>query len=306
MSIARPVVPPSTAGFVALIVFALGLSAPSMQASSASSSRAATQDPGEAPTLESAQRFFYSGDYERAAAVTQGVCDARPDDFDACELRTASLLFQIKKALKATGVIDKTTAWEQCATCPALMSAFVAETTRAQTLARARLKGKPEDEATLFFLGKMDLNYVWLQLGTLGRKTGWDEYWEARKSLDHALRINPGHVRARVARAWVDYIVGTSVPRGVRWLLGGGNKKRGLLAVRDVVTGGRGGFFVQTEATFALWDMQVREREIAAAVATARTLARDFPENAELRKFLTDHDPTARTARMTGSDRAAP
>jgi hypothetical protein len=25
---------------------------------------------------------------------------------------------------------------------------------------------------------------MWLQLGTLGRKTGWDEDWEARRSLN--------------------------------------------------------------------------------------------------------------------------
>jgi hypothetical protein len=40
---------------------------------------------------------------------------------------------------------------------------------------------------------------------------------------------------------------------------------------------------------FALWDMQVREREVPEAVATARMLARDFPENRELRRFLTIH-----------------
>jgi hypothetical protein len=158
---------------------------------------------------------------------------------------------------------------------------------------RARLEIHPDDEDTLFFLGKLDLNYVWLQLGTLGRKTGWDEYWEARRSLDRVLRMNPENVRARVARAWVDYIVGTKVPRGARWLLGGGNKKRGLVAVRQVAeTAGRD-FFVQAEAMFALWDMQVREREIPGAVATARLLARDFPENRDLRRFLTIHAPTA-------------
>jgi len=163
------------------------------------------------------------------------------------------------------------------------------------TTARVLMIGAhPDDEDTLFFLGKVDLNYVWLQLGTLGRKTGWDEYWEARRSLDHALRMDPRHVRARVARAWVDYIVGTTVPRGVRWLLGGGNKKRGLLAVRDVVAQGSGDVFVQAEATFALWDMQVREHEVREAVATARGLARDFPENAELRTFLVDHDSPSR------------
>jgi hypothetical protein len=225
--------------------------------------------------------------------VTQELCAARPDDLDACELRTASLHFQIKKALEDTGERDKPAAWKRCTACPALMSAFIADTTRGQAFARARLKTYPDHQDTLFYLGKIDLNYVWLQSGTLGRRTGWDEYWEARRSLDRLLRMNPEHVRARIARAWVDYIVGTTVPRGVRWLLGGGNKKRGLLVVAEVVETGGGSVFVQTEATFALWDMQVRERDITGARATARLLVREFPENRELRRFLAMHDPTA-------------
>jgi hypothetical protein len=140
----------------------------------------------------------------------------------------------------------------------------------------------------LFLLGKIDLNYVWLQLGTRGRKTGWDEYWAARTSLDQVLERNPGHLRARVARAWIDYIVGTKLPRGTRWLLGGGNKKRGLRAVREAASA-EGEFFERAEATFALWDMQVRERDLAEAVATARQLARDFPDNRELTRFLNAH-----------------
>jgi hypothetical protein len=301
MNIARPVQP--AMGSVVLVALLVGLQAVNPQVAAASSPRQATDDAAHRSRFEDAQRLFYNANYDRAAESTHGLCEARPGDLDACELRAASLLFQIKAALKETRELDKTTAWNRCAACPALVSTFVAETARGQAFARARLKVHPDDEQTLFFLGKVDLNYVWLQLGTLGRKTGWDEYWEARRSLDHALRVNPGYVRARVARAWVDYIVGTTIPRGVRWLLGGGNKKRGLLAVREVVNTGGGDFFVQTEATFALWDMQVREREIPAAIATARTLARDYPENAELRRFLTDHDPTVR---MVGADQRAP
>jgi hypothetical protein len=289
MNITRPDL---TTRSVALIVFVWGLQVFNPQASAAASSRHAAEDDAQRPTLEGAQRFFYNGDYDAAAVVTHRLCEARPEDLDACELSTASLLFQIKKALRETGTLDKPTAWSLCAACPALMSAFLKETARGQAFARARLKINPDDEEMLFFLGKTDLNYVWLQLGTLGRKTGWDEYWEARRALDRVLRLDAKHVRARVARAWVDYIVGTTVPRGVRWLLGGGNKKRGLLVVREVVERGAGDFFVQTEATFALWDMQIRERDVAGAVATARTLARDFPENPELRKFLTDHEST--------------
>jgi hypothetical protein len=290
MNIPHSAVTRSTAG-LAVIAMMLGPQTVNSQAMAAH------------PTLESAERFFYNGEYDRAAAMTQPLCEAGPDDLDACELRAASLLFQVKKAFSETQQSDKTTAWNHCAVCPSLMSAFLADTARGQAFARARLKIHPDDEETLFFLGKMDLNYVWLQLGTLGHKTGWDEYWEARRSLDHLLRMNPGHVRARVARAWVEYIVGTTVPRGTRWLLGGGNKKHGLLTVREVVTQGGGDFFVQAEATFALWDMQVREHDLAGAVASARTLARDFPRNAELRRFLADHDLTAR---MAISGRSAP
>lgn len=275
----------------AAIVVALSLQGV-WQVSTSSSTREVADDTTHSSTLEDAQRSFYNGDYTRAAKLTQMLCAARTDDLDACELRTASLLFQIKKALGETGERDKTTAWKRCTLCPALMSAFMADTARGQALARARLNTHPDHEDTLFFLGKLDLNYVWLQTGTLGRKTGLDEYWEGRRALDRVLRLNPEHVRARVARAWVDYIVGTTVPRGVRWLLGGGNKKRGLLVVAEVVETGGGSFFDQAEAMFALWDMQVREREVPGAVATARLLTREFPENRELRRFLTTHDPT--------------
>lgn len=273
---------------VAAIALALSLQSIDSQAKTTPSTR---EDTTHTSTLEDAQRLFYNGDYARAAIVTQELCAARPDDFDACELRTASVHFQIKKALAETGERDKSAGWKRCTACPALLSAFTADIARGQAFARARLSTDPDHQETLFFLGKMDLNYVWLQSGTLGRKTGWDEYWEARRSLDRLLRMNPEHVRARVARAWVDYIVGTTVPRGVRWVLGGGNKKRGLLVVAEVVDAGGGSFFVQTEARFALWDMQVRERDVPGAMATARLLAGQFPENRELRRFITTHDP---------------
>src|SRR6202011_3844124 len=110
---------------------------------------------------------------------------------------------------------------------------FVADVHRGQHLARMTLRSTPGDEAALFFLGKLDLNYVLLLLRPLRRKTGWDEYWEARRSLDAVLKDHPEHVRARVARAWIDYIVDTKMPWGTRWLLGGGNRKQALIAVRE-------------------------------------------------------------------------
>ena len=203
------------------------------------------------------------------------------------------MLFQIKRLVGDAP--DKEVAWKACATCPAIMAAFVEETARGQALARARLAANPADEDGLFFLGKIDLNFVWLQLGTLGRKTGWGEYWEARKSLDLVLKQHPDNVRALVSRAWIDYIVGTKIPRGVRWLLGGGNKKRGLSIVRDAAKAeADADVFVRAETEFALWDMQVREKNFGDALITARNLAVDFPDNQELRKFIETHQATVR------------
>jgi hypothetical protein len=227
--------------------------------------------------------MFYNGSYTDAAAMAADLCTVEAHDLAACELRLSALLFRLRRALGESP--DKDKAFARCEECPELLSTFVAETRRVQAIARARLKADSADEQALFFLGKIDLNYVWLQLGTLGRKTGWDEYWEARRSLDKVLKQNPQHVRAKVARAWIDYIVDTKMPRGTRWLLGGGNKNRGLRAVREAAQMDAD-LFVRAEAGFALWDMQVRERNITEALATAGTLALDFPTNPELRRFL--------------------
>ena len=158
-------------------------------------------------------------------------------------------------------------------------------TAHGQQLARQRLQAAPADEAALFFLGKLDLNYVWLQLGPLHRKTGWNEYWEARHSLDAVLKTNPQHVRARVARAWIDYIVDTRIPWGVRWVLGGGDKKKALAALRTAA-GADADSFAHAEAVFGLWDMLVRERRVPEAVEVAERLAAMFPGNPEVATFL--------------------
>ena len=236
--------------------------------------------------LETAHQLFYSGHYADASAAALEMCGPDVSVLRACELRTSSLHFMLRRAMGDSA--DRERAFAGCVECPALLTTFVDDVRRAAAAARARLKTVPGDEDTLFLLGKLDLNYVWLQLGTLQRKTGWNEYWEARHSLDNVLKANPGHVRAKVARGWIDYIVDTKLPGGTRWLLGGGNKKRGLQAVREAAAA-ESSRFVRAEAGFALWDMQVREKDIVGARATAMILADDFPANPELRKFLAAH-----------------
>jgi hypothetical protein len=241
-------------------------------------------------TLADAQWEFYNARYDTAAAQTLDLRTSDPEDLAAHELRATALHFQLKNTL--AGSRDRQKDLKACVPCAEWMDGFLDETARGQALARRRLAANPRDEAALFFLGKLDLNYIWLQLGTLGRRTGWDEYWEARRSLDAVLKANPRHVRARVARAWIDYIVNTRMPRGTRWLLGGGSRKRALLAVRDAAST-EADFYVRAEAEFSLWDMQVRERNIEEAMQIAQKLLGDFPDNRDLIAFLASGAPGA-------------
>lgn len=238
-------------------------------------------------TMTEAQSLFYTGLYEAAADAALKLREADAQNLTAYELRTSALLFQLKGALDNQR--DKDKALKRCAACPRLMSDFQADTKLGQEVARSMLRAAPGNNDALFFLGKLDLNHVWLHLGTLGHRTGWDEYWEARRSLDQVLKRDPAHVRALVARAWIDYIVDTRMPWGTGWMLGGGNKKKAIRTLQDAVKI-QADFFVHAEAEFALWDILVRERNIAEATIVARRLGRDFPANLEVAKFLEQHD----------------
>jgi len=248
------------------------------------------------PSLTDAYRLFYNARYEEAAAHAVALRATGAHDLENDEVRTSALLFQLRGLLNGQDARDndnkgeKSETLKRCLTCTEVMAAFMIDLHHGQALARARLKEKPNDEEALFFLGKLDLNYVWLELGLLGHKTGWDEYWEARKSLEAVLKRNPNHVRARVARGWIDYIVNTRMPWGTRWILGGGNKKRGLAAVREASTM-EADEWTRAEAEFALWDMNVREKNFYDATVIAQRLGRQFPENREVAKYLATRVP---------------
>jgi hypothetical protein len=244
--------------------------------------------PPPSSSLADAQALFYNGHYESAAALTRTL-PAGEDALAVYELRTSAILFQIRRAIGEAK--DKQQAFRRCEPCPALMAEFMADLGLGRTAAQSLLKTSPADEDALFFLGKLDLNYVWLVLGTLGRRTGWNEYWEARRSLDAVLASNPRHLRARVARAWIDYIVDTRMPWGTGWLLGGGNKKKALAAMHEAANS-QDEFYATAEALFGLWDMQVREKNFSGALETAYRLTAIFPHNAEVAKFIAAHGST--------------
>jgi hypothetical protein len=240
------------------------------------------------PSVSEAQRLLYNGHFDEAAALALLLRAQDDENLGLYELRTSALLLRLKRELGDAK--DKGKALKQCAGCAVWMEAFARDIARGQTLARVRVRTAANDHTALFFLGKLNLNHVWLHLGVLGRKTGWDQYWEARRSLDALLKQNPQHVRGRVARAWIDYIVDTRMPMGTRWILGGGSRKRALKTMSEAAST-EAEFFVETEAAFALWDLHAREKRWAEAVVIARKLAEQFPENQEIAKFLQMRDP---------------
>jgi hypothetical protein len=137
----------------------------------------------------------------------------------------------------------------------------------------------------MYNLAKIDLSYLWMQLSTLGRRTGWDQYWEGKRLIEAVLAKDPTHVRALVAGAWIDYIVGTRVPWGARWVMGGGSKERALETLRHA-SRQQSDYYARVEADFALWEMLAREGRRADAMMVAQGLLAKFPENEDLAKFV--------------------
>ncbi len=250
------------------------------------------EDSPEGAELAAAQIQFYSGRYEAAAATALAQIRADSPSLWAHELRSTALLFQIKRLIPLD-TPDKGRALRECTTCADLIAAFEAATRAGLDAARGILKADAANIDAQFVLGKLDLNHVWLYLGTLGRKTGWNEYWEGRRAIEAVLAREPNHLRARVAWAWIDYIVATKMAPGTRWILGGGNKKRAMAAMRDA-TAHNDDSFAGVEARFAVWDLHVREKNVDGALRAAHALAKEFPENPDILAFLDKHDRSAK------------
>jgi hypothetical protein len=236
-----------------------------------------------AATLDDAQRLFYTGLFAESAAAALELTTADPGNLAAWEVRTSALHFQLRRMVG--DVKDKKAAFAKCPDCPNVLATFLEDVNRGRDAARARVAKDPNDDEARFLLGKMDLSYLWLQLATLDRKTGWKEYWEAKGLLEAIIEKNPTHVRARVARAWMDYIVGTRVPWGTRWVMGGGSRGRALKMVREAAAT-PADYFTEVEARFALQEMLTREGKRDEAVQVARDLLGRFPDNKDLIKFI--------------------
>jgi len=259
------------AAVAALLVAGAGLSARPPQATAST------------PALDSAQHLFYSGRYPEAVSAAAPLREVPASALAAYELRTSALHFRIKRLLGSAK--DKEAAFKQCQPCPDLLKEFMADVTAGRALARERLKAAPRDEALLYLQAKLDLNEVWLNNSTLGRRKGFGLYKDSRKGIENVLAINPNNVRARVASAWIDYAVDTRIPFGFKWMFGGGDRKRALKSMREAAAM-KGGHWEEAEASFGLWEMLVGEQMTSDALTVARQLIVNFPENEELQRFI--------------------
>jgi hypothetical protein len=121
-----------------------------------------------AATLDDAQRLFYTALFQESAAAAKSITDAEPENLAAWEVRTSALHFQLRRLLGEPK--DRKAAMAKCAECRALLATFLEDVNTGRTAARARIAKAPDDEEARFFLGKLDLSYLWMQLSTLGKR----------------------------------------------------------------------------------------------------------------------------------------
>jgi hypothetical protein len=235
--------------------------------------------------LTEAQRLFYSGKYKEAAAVVAPLrlSDVPANALAAYELHSSALHFQIRDLLGEGK--DRQKALRACGPCAGLLRELEADVVTGRATAATRLAVAPNDVQARYYQAKLMLNRLWLQNGTLGRRTGLGDYRAARADLDRVLQRVPGHIRARVARAWIDYFVDSRVPWGFKWVFGGGDRKKAITALQAAEAEASDPFD-KAEAGFGLWNALVREQRTADARVVAERLYTTFPDNGELKKFL--------------------
>ena len=137
----------------------------------------------------------------------------------------------------------------------------------------------------MYYLAKIDLNYLWMQFSTLGHRTGWDEYWEAKRP-DRGRAHEATHPPPGTGGPGVD-----GLHRGHAGALGhtvgDGRREPGPRAQDPAQCRSRAGdFYAKVEADFALWEMLAREGKRDEALPIAQGLLVKFPENEDLSKFV--------------------
>ena len=235
-------------------------------------------------TLGLAKEAFYNERYAEADALALKARGILPREPESYELRTTVLLFRLKRELGVNGQKANRAGISHCAACPGLLVAFE-EDLRAGIREAERLRGdiRHRNRAD-FFLAKLRLNRIWLNLQVLDQKRGLGDYRDARHRLQEILAREPDHIRAVTAFAWIDYIVGDR-NYVFRKLLGGGDKDRAMASLYRALVlceeGGRNEFDC-AEARFGLLEILKSEGRTGEERILAKKLFQRFPGNSGL------------------------
>lgn len=246
--------------------------------------------PGEYESkLSAGKELLYSARYEdteRVALEARSMC---PEDPESFELRSTALILQVKM-LSEKYSAGKTSKVENrvkiCPECMQLLPLIEAEIRRGIELASAP-PAVARSERFLFLLGRLHLNQVWAYLELEGKLVASKGHFEkGRAIIDQVIAGNPRHVRALVANAWVNYVIDTRAPFGVKWIIGGGKKE---VAFRDLAAAiaFAENPYEEWEAKFGLLSILKQEKKRQAeAAALMEQLRIRFPDNLSLRLAL--------------------
>ena len=240
--------------------------------------------------LHQARHHMFNEDYALAREIALAARARKPQDMESYELVTLSEIFRLKKELGISGVnpISNTDKLQKHA---AAVEQFKQDIDEGLRLAREQLMQNPGDERTLFLTGKLQLNKLMLILQVQNKKSGRTEYLEARRVMDGILLVHPGHCRALVASGWMNYIIGTRgffERLGLTFLGLRGDRKKGVeeiahaadaLVACDPLD--------KIEARFSLLEILKKEQRWPQVYAIAKELESQFPENTQLKKYIT-------------------
>lgn len=237
---------------------------------------------GYADTTEKGWQALFNADYRRAERLGRQAQALDPGNPAGYELGSTAILFQLRELVGSDGSREKSELrFENCRECQPLLREFELEERLGLQAARRRKASNNKDMDARFFLARLQLNRVWLNLQVLRKKSGWDEYWEAKNEIQAVLEQSPEHARGLTASAWIEYIVSKRNPI-FRIILGGGSKEEAVARLRKAVMAAETTPSAKAEAQFGLMEMLSNEGAHAEAMHLAEALCAKFPGNRDV------------------------
>jgi len=251
---------------------------------------------GYAEHIERARLLIAQERYLEARVEAVTAREANSQDPESYETLVAMGLLELREILSGRLPEDEArvpqknfiASAEQCKRCGELVRLFEEDMAAGLRLADDTIAQRPFDARVHAIRAKLAVYQLWFLKDVLEATDGArKEIAQGRAHADAALRFDSRNVQARVAKGILEFVVG-SQGFFARYVLGGGDKEKSIVLLRETANCANCSSIDRLEAKVALFNLLRKDKRCGDALAVARELAVQIPEARSIQQFIAE------------------